>query len=114
MGHSRPIPAHVATLCVAALVLAFLAGVLPARGELGLLAALVGCVVGLDLADSDLFGRGKFSPGTVPTIALAAARAVGPVVAEGFAAFGRLVRGVPVVRVAFEFWALSVCATVAA
>ncbi|MBA2636717.1 MAG: HD-GYP domain-containing protein [Solirubrobacterales bacterium] len=115
MVRPRLIPAYAALLSGTALALALLTGGLPAYDRLPLFAALVVCVLVLDFVDSDLFGHGNFSPGTVATIALAAVFGpLGPLIAEAFAAAGRLARGASVVRIAFDFGALSLCGAIAA
>ena len=57
---------------------------------------LVVCVVVLDLVDLDLFGRGRVSPGAIPSLALAFYFGpVGPVAAEGLVWVVRLARREP-------------------
>ena len=80
-----------------------------------LLLVLVICVVVLDLVDLDLFGRGRVSPGAIPSLALAFYFGpVGPVAAEALVWVVRVARGEPVLKASFNFGALGVSGAVAA
>ncbi len=80
-----------------------------------LAALLVAAVVALDLTDLDVFGRGRLSPGAVPSVALACAMGpFGPILAEAAVTALRLARREGVTRSAFNFGALSLSGVAAA
>ena len=111
----RLIPLYAGGLCAAAIGLVALTAEIPRLDDLPLLLVLVAFVLLLDSVDVDLFGRGNISVGSVGAIALAAAFGpFGPALVEALAAPGRLLRGTPLVRVAFDFGALSLCGVLAA
>ena len=111
----RFLPAYAALLTGAAAVAAALSDMTAMTSAPELLVVLVICVVVLDLVDLDLFGRGRVSPGTVPSLALAFYFGpVGPVAAEALVWVVRVARGEPVLKASFNFGALGVSGAVAA
>ncbi|HEY3019807.1 MAG TPA: diguanylate cyclase [Solirubrobacteraceae bacterium] len=115
VGTRRLVPPYAATLAIAgALLGAWSAGQsAPVLGPL--LGLLIAAVVALDVSDLDVFGRGRLSPGAVPSVALACAFGpVGPVLAEAVVTLLRVVRGEAGVRSAFNFGALSLSGGAAA
>jgi hypothetical protein len=116
MARPRLIPYYAGALCLTAAVAAFALGE-PARiaDRPWLFLLLVACVLVLDAADVDLFGRGNFSPATVATIALACTFGVlGPVAAELAVATLSLARREPLLKRGFDLGALATCGVAAA
>ena len=111
----RFLPAYAALLTGAAAVAAALSDMTAVASAPELLLVLVICVVVLDLVDLDLFGRGRVSPGAIPSLALAFYFGpVGPVAAEALVWVVRVARGEPVLKASFNFGALGVSGAVAA
>jgi putative nucleotidyltransferase with HDIG domain len=80
-----------------------------------LLVMLIGLVLWLDYAEIDLFIRGKMSPATVPTLALACFFGpLGPIAAEAAVALNSAAKREWVVGWTFDFAALSIAGTLAA
>jgi diguanylate cyclase (GGDEF)-like protein/putative nucleotidyltransferase with HDIG domain len=111
----RFLPAYAALVAGAAAVAAALSDMSAVTSAPELLLVLVICVVVLDLVDLDLFGRGRVSPGAIPSLALAFHFGpVGPVAAEALVWVVRVARGEPVLKASFNFGALGVSGAVAA
>jgi diguanylate cyclase (GGDEF)-like protein len=105
----------VAGLVLAAVVVA--ATTLPGgvRGSSLAFVFLILSVVALDTVRIDVFERGKISPASVATLALAfLSGPVGPIAAEASIAALRAVRRERLIRLAFDFGALSLAGTAAA
>ena len=111
----RFLPAYAALVTGAAALAAALSDMTAVTSTPELLLVLVICVVVLDLVDLDLFGRGRVSPGAIPSLALAFYFGpVGPVAAEALVWVVRVARGEPVLKASFNFGALGVSGAVAA
>ena len=114
-SHSFVIPVYAVALSLAALWL----GVDADAGALSdaplLFVALTACVLALDTFEFDLFGRGHFSPATVPTLAIAALFGpAGVVLSEAVAAAASAARRKPVAATMLDFGALALCGAAAA
>jgi diguanylate cyclase (GGDEF)-like protein/putative nucleotidyltransferase with HDIG domain len=111
----RFLPAYAALVTGAAAITAALSSTAEVAREPQLLLVLVACVVVLDLVDLDLFGRGRVSPGAIPSLALAFLFGpVGPVVAEALVWVIRVARGEPLLKASFNFGSLGLSGAVAA
>jgi ribonuclease P protein subunit RPR2 len=111
----RFLPAYAAAVTSAAVLAALLADTGAITRTPALLLVLVFCVVMLDLVDLDLFGRGRVSPGAVPSLALAFYFGpAGPVLAEALVWVVRVARGEPVLKASFNFGALGLSGAAAA
>jgi diguanylate cyclase (GGDEF)-like protein/putative nucleotidyltransferase with HDIG domain len=115
VGARRFLPAFAAAVTGAAVVGAALAGFAAVRQSPVLLVALVACVVVLDFVDLDLFGRGRVSPGAIPSLALAFEFGpAGPVAAEAIVWAVRLARREPLLKASFNFGSLGLSGAAAA
>jgi diguanylate cyclase (GGDEF)-like protein/putative nucleotidyltransferase with HDIG domain len=111
----RFLPAYAALVTGAAAITAALSSTSAVAREPQLLLVLVACVVVLDLVDLDLFGRGRVSPGAIPSLVLAFLFGpVGPVAAEALVWVIRVARGDPVLKASFNFGSLGLSGAVAA
>jgi diguanylate cyclase (GGDEF)-like protein/putative nucleotidyltransferase with HDIG domain len=111
----RFLPAYAALVTSAAVLAAVLSDTSAVMRAPELLLVLVVCVVVLDLVDLDLFGRGRVSPGTIPSLALAFYFGpVGPVAAEAIVWMVRVARREPVLKASFNFGSLGLSGAVAA
>jgi len=115
VGTRRFLPSYAAAVAGAAALTATLSGTGPVAQMPELLVVLVVSVVVLDLLDLDLFGRGRVSPGAIPSLGLAFYFGpVGPVAAEALVWIVRVVRGEPVLKASFNFGSLGLSGAVAA
>src|SRR5829696_3369645 len=115
VGTRRFLPSYAAAVAGAAALTATLSGTGPVARMPELLLVLVVSVVVLDLLDLDLFGRGRVSPGAIPSLGLAFYFGpVGPVAAEALVWIVRVVRGEPVLKASFNFGSLGLSGAVAA
>jgi ribonuclease P protein subunit RPR2 len=115
VGARRLLPAYAATIAAAALAVAGLSGIEPLGDAPGLLAILVVSVLVLDFVDLDLFGRGRVSPGAIPSLALAFNFGpAGPVAAEALVLVVRLARREPLIKASFNFGSLGLSGAAAA
>jgi putative nucleotidyltransferase with HDIG domain len=115
VGTRRFLPAYAGLVTAVAVLAALLSDAERVSSSPDLLVVLVAAVVVLDLVDLDLFGRGRVSPGAVPSLALAFYFGpVGPVVAEALVWVVRVARGEPILKASFNFGALGISGAVAA
>jgi diguanylate cyclase (GGDEF)-like protein/putative nucleotidyltransferase with HDIG domain len=111
----RFLPAYAGLVAGAAALAAVLSDTGAITRSTDLLLVLVVAVVVLDLVDLDLFGRGRVSPGAVPSLALAFYFGpAGPVAAEALVWVVRVARGEPLIKASFNFGALGLSGAVAA
>jgi putative nucleotidyltransferase with HDIG domain len=111
----RFLPAYAGLVTGAAVITAALSGVGLVERMPELLLALVVCVVLLDVVDLDLFGRGRLSPGAIPSLVLAFYFGpVGPVAAEALVWVVRVARREPLLKASFNFGSLGLSGAVAA
>jgi diguanylate cyclase (GGDEF)-like protein/putative nucleotidyltransferase with HDIG domain len=111
----RPLALLALGVCVAAGAVAATSSLSPIVAAPVLFGLLVAAVVALDLVNIDLFDRGKISPGSVPSLALAFAFGpLGPLTAELVAAARRLARREPAVSWAIDLGNLSLAGAAAA
>jgi diguanylate cyclase (GGDEF)-like protein len=115
MGTRRFLPAYAGLVTGAAALTATLSDTGAVARNPELLLVLVVCVVLLDLVDLDLFGRGRVSPGAIPSLGLAFYFGpVGPVAAEALVWVVRVARREPVLKASFNFGSLGLSGAVAA
>jgi diguanylate cyclase (GGDEF)-like protein len=115
VGARQLLPAYTVATTVAALVVALLFGTTAVERAPLLLAALVVWVVVLDFVDLDLFGRGRVSPGAIPSLALAFHFGpLGPLAAELIIWGLRLARGESFLKTSFNFGSLALSGAAAA
>ena len=111
----RFLPAYAGLVAGAAALAAVLWDASAVSRSPELLIVLVVAVVVLDLVDLDLFGRGRVSPGAVPSLALAFHFGpVGPVLAEAIVWAVRVARGEPILKASFNFGSLGLSGAAAA
>jgi diguanylate cyclase (GGDEF)-like protein len=114
-AHRRIVPAFVSLLVLGAAAV----GAVTVPGNVAddplTFALLVGSVIALDLVRLDIFERGKMSPASMPTMALAFFfGAPGPLAAEGLIALLRFARRERVIKLSFDFGALALAGAAAA
>ena len=114
-ARSQVISGYVGLICVAAVVIGAISSRAAIPQDPWLFVLLVGSVVLLDAVRIDVFERADLSPGAVPALALAYFFGpLGPIVAEGAIAIGRIARGHRLQAVGFDFGALSLAGVAAA
>jgi diguanylate cyclase (GGDEF)-like protein/putative nucleotidyltransferase with HDIG domain len=115
VGTRRFLPSYAAAVAGAAALTATLSNTDAVARKPELLLLLVVSVVLLDLVDLDLFGRGRVSPGAIPSLGLAFYFGpVGPVAAEALVWIVRVARREPVLKASFNFGSLGLSGAVAA
>jgi diguanylate cyclase (GGDEF)-like protein len=115
VGARQLLPVYALAVTASALLIALLSGTSAAERTPLLLLALVVCVVALDFVDLDLFGRGRVSPGAIPSLALAFHFGpIGPLAAELTIWVLRLARGESLLRTSFNFGSLALSGAAAA
>jgi diguanylate cyclase (GGDEF)-like protein len=115
VGARQLLPVYALAVTAAALAVAVVSGTSAVERAPLLLLALVVCVLVLDFVDLDLFGRGRVSPGAIPSLALAFHFGpIGPLAAELPIWALRLVRRESLLRTSFNFGSLALSGAVAA
>src|SRR5262245_10987449 len=115
VGTRKLLPAYAAAIGAAAVAVAGLTGLNTLGHSPELLVFLVLSVIVLDFVDLDLFGRGRVSPGAIPSLALAFTFGpAGPVAAEALVLVVRLARREPLTKAVFNFGSLGLSGAAAA
>jgi diguanylate cyclase (GGDEF)-like protein len=113
--HRRIVPSFVTLLVLAAAGVGAVALPWNVGDDPLTFALLVGAVLALDIVRLDIFERGKMSPASMPTMALAFLFGPpGPLAAEGLIALLRVARRERVIKLSFDFGALALAGAGAA